>query len=73
MYKQTFPVITVYIKNENFRQKKFLRKKFRTNFFKRKNFWTGVFNNILPNFSLRLKGNDSEGCRKMFFYSTYIF
>ena len=33
----------------------------------------GFFNNIVPNFSLRLMGNDSEGCRKMFFYSRYLF
>ena len=75
-----------YIKNENFRRKvseeKLCGKTFRQifkfrqkNFFKRKNFRTGVFNNILPNFSsrLRLKGNDLEGCRKMFFYSRYLF
>ena len=38
-----------------------------------KKFRTGVFNNILPNVSLRLKGNDLEGCRKIFFYSRYLF
>ena len=28
---------------------------------------------FLTIFYLRLKGNDSEGCRKMFFYSRYLF
>ena len=45
----------------------------KTENFRRKNFRTGVFNNILSNFSLRLKGNDSEGCKKWFFYSRYLF
>ena len=79
----------MYIKNENFRRKKFRRKhfggktfgqifkfrrkNFRKNFFKWKNFRTGVFNNILPNFSLRLKGNDSEGCIKIFFTQDIYF
>ena len=81
--------ILTYIKTENFRRKKFRRKNFgrktfgqifkfrrknfRTNIFKRKNFRTGGFNNILSNFSLRLKGNDSEGCKKMVFFTQDIY
>ena len=72
-------MLVVYIKSENFRRKKFRRKNFGGKTFgqifkfRRKNFRTGVFNNILPNFSLRLKGNDSEGCRKMGFFTQDIY
>ena len=32
-----------------------------------------VFLTIFYQISLRLKGNDPEGCRKMFFYTRYIY
>ena len=74
----------IYIKNEIFWMKnfggktfgqifKFRWKNFRKNFFKRKNFRTGIFSNILPNFSLRLKGNVQKSVENCFFYARYIF